>query len=142
MIILLEGPDCAGKTTLARHIEKKFGFSYFKESLSYQERLSFGYDSFVHYEDTIKQIRDYIKNQKKYVVCDRFHLGEIVNPIIRKDGRRPLTHFEIKQLEKDFLRDSCLLISCLPPISFMKEKYATRGEDVASVYDIQYLLYM
>ena len=49
MIIIVEGTDGVGKTTLTKEIAKTFNFKYYKEDITYQQRLSSDYNGFEHY---------------------------------------------------------------------------------------------
>lgn len=137
MIIIIEGPDCAGKTSLSKHIQEQFKIKSFKESLSYSDRLKPEYDGFEHYK---KLSTDFI-NANDHCVIDRFHIGEAVNPIIRKDGRRPLDVSCLQEIE-DILVKKAILINCAPSKEFIEKTFKERGEDVAKKEDIQYLLYL
>lgn len=137
MIIILEGPDCAGKSSLAQHICEKFKFESFKETLSYADRLKPEYNGYNHY----LQLSEYIVGSGKNYVVDRFHIGEVVNPIVRKDGRKPLTVTEIINIE-NALTKKTLIINCAPSEEFIKKAFRERGEEVAKEEDIKYLLYL
>lgn len=137
MLIIVEGMDCTSKSTLCRYIEKQFGFEYYKESLGYKERLVPNYDGGKHYKDLSK----HLLSRKKNLVIDRFHLGEIINPIIRKDGRRPLSMDELKDIE-NILNPHSVLILCDTSINFIENAFSHRGEEIADKNDIQYLKYL
>jgi thymidylate kinase len=132
MIIITEGADGTSKTTLCKHIEATFGLQYYKESLSYSERLKPTYNPLQHYTKLINEIQD------KNIVIDRFHLGELVNPVIRKDGRIPFSKNQIKILEEPIKKKS-ILILCDTSVNFSQNIFDHRGEDVANIEDIPYL---
>lgn len=132
--ILIEGADCNGKSSLVEYISKTFKFDIYKESLSYYDRLKPDYDGYIHYKKLVKTL-------PKDVVVDRLHIGEAVNPIVRKDGRKPLTLDQIHDIERDIKRKT-LLITCLTDEKVVEHTFKTRGEDVAKVEDIKYLAYL
>lgn len=132
--ILIESHDGAGKTSLAEYISKTFDLDIYKESLSYQDRLKSDYDGYTHYKKLVKTL-------PKNAVIDRLHIGEAVNPIIRKDGRKPLTLSQIHDIERE-IKERTLLITCLTDEKTVENTFKTRGEDVAKVEDIKYLAYL
>jgi hypothetical protein len=135
-LIVIEGSDSSGKSTLVDHLRKR-GYEYFKESLAYKDRLLPGYDGYMHYFQTVSNLS---QTGNKFI-CDRLYIGEAVNPIIRKDGRKPLTIKEIHEIEKPII-DSALLITTKPSPFFIETGFKVRGEDVAQTEDIPYLLYL
>lgn len=137
MLLIAEGMDGTAKSTLCKSISKTFGFEYYKESLSYQERLKPLYNGGEHY---LKLTNELLSENKNFVI-DRFHLGEIVNPIIRKDGRNPLSMDVVRKIEET-LSPHSVLILCDTSVNFIQNVFSHRGEDVANVSDIQYLKYL
>jgi hypothetical protein len=137
MIILVEGPDCAGKSTLVKHLSAKFHFNEYKESLSYKDRLLPSYNGYDHYMSLTKTL---LEDKKNYII-DRFHIGEVVNPIIRKDGRNPLSVSQMIDIEKKLGRET-MIINCAPSEEFIKKAFKERGEEVAKEEDIKYLLHL
>jgi hypothetical protein len=85
MLIVIEGADKTGKTTLAKAISKQLGFEY------------------VHFSapkgPPADEYLDFLLNLKKPTVCDRFHLGELVyGPLLR--GKAGLSPLELVVIER------------------------------------------
>ena len=137
MMIIVEGPDGTGKTTLCKKIAEKYSIKYYKESLSYQERLSPDYDGYFHYFELVNMIY----HSKEKMVCDRLHLGEFVNPLIYKDGRRPLTIKEINEIEFS-VQDEAILISTTSNDDFIYNSLQNRGDDVAKTENVRYMKFL
>jgi Cdc6-like AAA superfamily ATPase len=137
MIIIVEGTDGVGKTTLTKEIAKTFNFKYYKEDITYQQRLSSDYNGFEHYFKLLQSL--YLSNEN--IICDRLHLGEFVNPLIYKDGRDPLTVKEISEIEFH-IRDNAILIGCFTDIEFIKNSLIVRGDDIAKVENIKYMTFL
>ena len=137
MIIIVEGTDGTGKSTLCKKIAKHYNITYYKEKLSYEERLSSDYDGFTHYFKLVNMIY----HSREKIVCDRLHLGEFVNPIIYKDGRKPLTIKEISEIEFP-IQDESILISTTSSDSFIRNSLSVRGDDVAKVENIRYMKFL
>lgn len=77
-MLIIEGPDCVGKTTLAHTLNKglaDLGYVY-----SHFTRLPYGFDRYW----------GYIERMSRRIVQDRFHLSEIVYAEARGDVS-PLT---------------------------------------------------
>lgn len=137
MIIIVEGTDGTGKSTLCKKISQHYDIKYFKETLSYEERLSPEYDGFTHYFKLVNMIY----HSKEKMVCDRLHLGEFVNPIIYKDGRKPLTIKEISEIEFP-IQDESILISTTSNNNFIRNSLTSRGDDVAKIENIDYMKFL
>ena len=137
MIIIVEGTDGTGKSTLCKKIAEHNNITYYKEKLSYEERLSSDYDGFTHYFKLVNMIY----HSKEKMVCDRLHLGEFVNPIVYKDGRKPLTIKEISEIEFP-IQDESILISTTSSDSFIRNSLSVRGDDVAKIENIRYMKFL
>ena len=132
--IYIEGSDGNGKSSLVEWINKTFNYNIFKEQLLYRDRLNVNYNGYFYYKDLLNNLPD-------NCVIDRLHIGEAVNPIIRKDGRNPLTLKQIHDIEKP-IKNRTLLITCLTDEDVVANTFQTRGEDVAKIEDIKYLAYL
>lgn len=132
--IICEGSDGAGKSSLVEWICKTYHYKFYKEQMMYKDRLSVSYNGYFYYKDLVKKLPENI-------VIDRFHIGEAVNPIVRKDGRNPLTLNQIHEIEKP-IKVQTLLITCITDEDVVADTFKTRGEDVAKIEDIKYLNYL
>ena len=137
MLIIVEGADGSGKTTLVKKISEKFNFEYYKESLTYHQRLSSDYNGYQHYFELLEML----KFSNKNYVCDRLHLGDFVNPLIYKDGRDPLTIDQIEQIEFS-VKESAILIGAIADQNFIRDSLSIRGDDVAEPQNIKYMNYL
>jgi adenylate kinase family enzyme len=137
VLIIVEGADGSGKTTLVKEISKKFNFEYYKESLTYAQRLSSDYDGYKHYFELLEVLRFSNKNY----VCDRLHLGDFVNPLIYKDGRDPLTFEQIEQIEFG-IKENAILVGAIADKNFIRDSLSIRGDDVAEPQNIKYMNYL
>jgi thymidylate kinase len=132
--IICEGCDGNGKSSLVEWISKTYGYKLYKEQMMYKDRLASNYNGYFYYKDLVK-------NLPNNSVIDRFHIGEAVNPIIRKDGRNPLTMDQIISIEEE-IKNQTFLITCITEEEVVKKTFETRGEDVAKIEDIKYLNYL
>jgi len=95
--VVLDGPDGAGKTTLAKIICKQYGMWYRHEGPPPP-----GVPVFQHYSGLLEQTTE-------PTVFDRLHVGELVyGPLLR--GASGLTREQV-----DELNEQVTLVICLPP---------------------------
>jgi uracil-DNA glycosylase len=100
--IVLEGPDGAGKTTLAQSLMLRYGFAYHHEGPPPTDA-----DPLLHHYARL------ITDAKVPTVFDRLHLGEMVyGPLLR--GKSRITAEESKLMNRLLLGTGSIVIGCLP----------------------------
>lgn len=122
MIIVLEGPDLAGKTTIARDYERR-GFTYHHQGpLTSSAREAY-----------LEPLDDMATG---YHVLDRWHLGELVyGPMLRgesKVGPKLLNEIETAL---DALGAVRLIVTA--PLQVIRDRHAQRGDDLLSLEQIE-----
>lgn len=101
--VILEGPDGAGKTTLAQKLIKKHGFLYHHEGPPPE-----GSGSLLHY------YAERLLDAKEPTVFDRFHLGEMVyGPLLR--GASRISGEEAVLMNRLIAGTGTVVLGCLPP---------------------------
>lgn len=133
-LIIVEAPDCCGKTTLAKLLHEKLKYHYIHEGKP-------PYNGLLYYKDKAVAIKQNFEWYGSRFVLDRFHLGEYVNPIIMNDGRVPLTAQQMADIE-NLLPNPTILIYPRPSEEFVRKAFVTRGEKVAKLDQIPDLLKM
>lgn len=85
MIIILEGPNKCGKTTLARHLIKNYGFAYFKDTRIETRELTNEQKREVIEHDIEAQanLLKAISNNINLIV-DRFHITEYIYGLLNR----------------------------------------------------------
>lgn len=113
MIILLEGPDGSGKTTLAKEIERLGGAT----------RLHAGKPGPEPLVDYIAPIAD----RDTFYVLDRWHVGELVYGPLHRGGSR-LTPAGARAINELLASRGCLLIHCTADLATLCMNLRRRGD--------------
>jgi predicted ATPase len=134
-VIILEGPDGSGKTTLANHLVNCYGFKYEHEK---QPKATWtSRDLFSHYVQTLYRAQ----RARQPVVLDRHYLGEtIYGPVMR--NRSLLTAGQVILIERLVRAGGTRVIVCLPPwgtvVANWQAKqcdYVTQPEKLRDIYE-------
>lgn len=123
MLIILEGPDCAGKSTLASDIARRLGdhVTIIRKGPPVAHPIKEYVEPLLHYEPTMKE----------HIICDRWHLGEVVYPkILQRPTEMDEATFMCIGL---FLQHKGASITVLrPPFADLMVRYAIRGDKYIS----------
>ena len=124
MIIVFEGPDFAGKSTLARAIVEELGDS--------AHLIHHGPPSSEHvlsmYE---RDLRDYVPGSGKHLIFDRLHHGEtIYGPLLR--GKSLLTPAMQRHIDLLIASRGGVQILLCPSVQVLESR-AERGDDLIDV---------
>lgn len=132
MLIIIEGADCTGKTTLARALmetDVENGMTYITKGPPVHKN----------------PIREYLWPLSKYVpgdgfhyICDRWHIGEMVYPSIF-NRESILTAHSFKLIDDVIARIGGLVVYLNPPFNVVERRYEKRGDKLiknnAQLYD-------
>lgn len=78
MLFLVEGPDCGGKSTLARRLAAYLRAQDPEANVRTIHRGPPDSHPLVEYAE---QLLSYRPGQRRHIICDRWHLGELVYPL-------------------------------------------------------------
>lgn len=126
MLIILEGVDCAGKTTLANDLVDDITLRYPNDTTEVIHR---GVPQGTPTQEYVVPLSEYVPDVGHHIICDRWHLGaDVYGPIMRNDdGLGTVTR---EQIEKFLNRQRALLVLVEPPSAgSMLMRMKTRGED-------------
>ena len=115
MLIVIEGPDKAGKTTLAKKIASDYGLDY----------AHFGPPG----DDPAREYIDFLLKLKHVTVCDRFFVGELIyGPLLRGESKISfLDLVTISRLCRKMISTFCLVST---PMNVIKKRFNPKKEGV------------
>lgn len=118
MIIIIEGPDGAGKTTLANKISEQTGFMLLHRTQPKTE------------EDKKRMMDEYVQVIKanKNCIMDRCWYSEMVYGPIMRDAS-VISFVQMYELENLLARNGALIIHCTAPEHVLWKRCLKRGED-------------
>jgi len=126
MIIVIEGCDGTGKTTLAREFEKR-GFRYVHNGKPTPNEDLF--------ETYTRQLLDH---EKQNVVIDRLHVGEVVYGRIMR-GTSRISTAQLRLLNRLLFGLGGVIILCNPPFAYALGAWQSRQarEYVGNEFDLE-----
>lgn len=126
MLVVLEGVDKAGKSTLAEKLKEKLGFPVVHFGKP-------GPDPAIEYAEFLRTCGD--------AICDRFYVGELVyGPLLR--GKQSMTPLQIATIERMCRKVGMILIHVDPPYNLIAARLKLMGDDLinaeqnAKAYDM------
>jgi len=119
VLILLEGLDGTGKSTVADELRSVHGFEVFHQ-LRPKDPPVWTYTA---------PLFGYYPGQGRHVVCDRWHLSETVYP--RSLGHRTeLTATGLGRIERFLSDKGAVVVYCLASVETICTSHAIRGEPI------------
>ena len=125
MIIIIEGPDGSGKTTLANTLSKQTGYPVIHRSQPKTEEEKA--EMLQGYIDTIKAGRN--------AIFDRCWYSEMVYGPVMRDAS-VITYPAMYELERMLAKRGALIIHCKDDPDILWHRATRRGEDYIKDYGI------
>jgi len=125
LVIIIEGVNKSGKTTLCNLIKEKSGLEFEVIKCSQPKNG----DAYSEYMSILKEISD---NPDKNYILDRFHFGSYVyGPIYR--GKPDFDLRSFVEIEEEIMDLNYLFIVAIAKKSFIKEKFISEKEEFAKI---------
>jgi hypothetical protein len=126
MLIVVEGPDCAGKTTLIEEIQKLITQRYQHDSVEVIHR---GPPTMHPLEEYETPLFDYRPGSGKHLILDRWHVGEWIYPHFL--GRETLAdNANWRHIEMFLQSRGAILVHVTAHSTVIAECLETRGDDL------------
>lgn len=120
-VIIVEGPDGGGKTTLAKGLRERWNAAYHHQGPYKGDPLV----------ETIRLLER--PANRGWVVCDRLHLGEqVYGPIFRQ--RDALGDAGRRMLERYLLARGSVVVRALPPFEVAHRNWWTRRQSNGEMF--------
>jgi thymidylate kinase len=125
MLIIVEGPDCARKSTLATLLDRQIR----KRTRSDQVTILHAGPPTRHpLDEYVTPLLNYRAGEEHHVVCDRWHLGELVYPAIF--GRSSQCDDAVFRYVELFLQSrGAYLVVVTPDVDELRDCLTRRGDD-------------
>jgi hypothetical protein len=145
MIILAEGVDGAGKTTLVRHLSD--AYLEWCKSQGMQPQLTTlhmkqpepGRDPFGEYETELQKLAPVARHPEELVILDRWHTGEMPYGMVFRDGSR-LTDAGMLHIEMALDALGTVKVLMQPPLTTVMERLRNRGDDfITKPEDVEWI---
>lgn len=124
MFIILEGPDGAGKSTLARNLTYTLSQRYSTDSVTLLHK---GPPTLPSLEEYRAPLYDYIPGAGNHIVCDRWHVGELVYPpVLGRESDMSLAIFRQIEIFLHWQRAIIVHVTAKPEV--LGRRLITRGD--------------
>lgn len=134
MLIILDGVNKAGKTTLANKIQETFPEKEFIILKVSQPEIIDGVNNAINQYNKMLDFAE-INCYRNYIF-DRFHFGSFVyGPIYR--GKNDFNLEEFYKLEDRIMKFKYIFALCISSESFMKKKFIEENEKFADINKIK-----
>ena len=120
-MIIIEGADLVGKTTLAETLCK---------------RLKYGYEHFGPPTDKCDGVSEYINTSKSDIVRDRSHMSEIVYSQILRKSITKLTHYKYRIVEGYLSTLPAFTIVMVASEQLLSKSYADKEDKICSLTQV------
>lgn len=119
MLIIIEGVDKTGKSTLARDLQEDLGGPDSCALIHFSVPRIHPVDEYVGRLKRLLEDEDY-----DHVVCDRGHIGEMIWPeLFYRESE--MTDAAFEAIEAWLLREGAFLVHCVRPVAQLEREFDT-----------------
>ena len=135
MLIILEGTDLAGKTTLATRLQTYLAVKYPRHTVTLLHRGPPAPGTHP-LDEYVQPLLDYVPGGNEHVICDRWHWGEYVYPEVKR-RRTKMTPGIFDYVEMFLKMRGAVTVHVTAPIAVLVDRYARRGDDYVTLGDLR-----
>lgn len=129
MLIIVEGPDCAGKTTIVEQLVEMIGRSHPNDKIT---QLHVGPLKQHPLDEYVMPLVDYRPGNGEHVICDRWHWGERIYPEVL--GRASVMDRGIWLYIEMFLRSrGAVVLYPYVATPTLRERMKARGDSLITL---------
>lgn len=129
MLIIIEGPDCVGKSTLAQALVRYLSQHYMNAKIELLHRGPPAAHPLDEYEVPLLDYRSSINDH--HIVCDRWHLGEVVYPAVL--GRESvMTEAVLRHIELLLVARGALMVTITGNPDQIRACVRERGDELVT----------
>lgn len=137
MLIILEGPDGAGKSTLAQRLVTQLAVKYPDDTV---ELLHRGPPTSHPLDEYVVPLLDYRPGAGRHIVCDRWHWGELVYP--RVLGRPTKMDRAVFDYVETFLHGrGAATFHIIADLGVLTKRIVARGDDLVRIDQLKHIAY-
>lgn len=132
-VIILEGPDGSGKTTLANSLEKLFtqsGDAVWQWHYGPHDPNKSSIEEYL--DPLVEWVNDFCDEEHNVLIVDRFHIGEMIyGPVLR--GASRMSHDDKNRIDEYLEHIGALLLYVRPSRDVILQRFGARGDDLVKV---------
>lgn len=128
MLIIVEGPDCAGKSSFIKLLRETFNDRFANEQEHFT-LLHAGPPTKDPIDEYITPLLDYRPGNGQHIICDRWHWGEAVYPIVFNRSSK-MTHNIFIAIESFLRHCGAIVVYITASRVVITERLIERGDDL------------